>query len=394
MIPVQSADAHIRRRTAAVASVAMPLDEAHGRCLRQALVAQRPAPPFDRVMMDGFAVRAPAAPWEQRRFRISGVAPAGAEPPALDDPCGAIEVMTGAMLPPGTDCVTPVEHCRVIGKFVEIEPGRPLAPGQHVHRRGSEYQSGETILPSGVRLHAAHLALAASEGYAQIKANRDLSVGLVTTGDEIIAADAQRRPWEIFGTHAAAIAAAIDGAADVRFRATHVRDDLDAVAEAINSAAQEADALILCGAMSRGRKDFGIQAMRQCGFEVVFYRVAQRPGHPMALACRGATLLFGLPGNPLAVLCTLHRHVLPALDHLRGCAPDHPMRVSIAGALPALPHATRFVPCRVEQDRATLALPHNSGDLLCLAQSDGFVEIPPAGEYQESQENIAFWRWK
>ncbi len=393
MISVQSVDEHLYRLAQPVDSVLRPLRQAAGRCLREALVARRPAPPFDRVMMDGYALKAGAFSAEQRRFRIVGRAPAGAEPSQLPDGNCAVEVMTGAVLPPGADCVVPVEVCRVTGDTLEVQAHALLEAGQFIHACGSEYPEGAQILPEGLCLHSAHLALTASEGYADLRVNADLAVHLITTGDEIVETGCQPMPWQIFGTHAAVIEAALSTAADVSLQRQHVHDALDELVAAIEACGDDPAVFILCGAMSKGRKDYGIRALEQCGFELIFHRVAQRPGHPMALARRGRSLLFGLPGNPLAVLFTFYRHVLPTLDRLRACPPKEPVRVRLASELPSLAEATRFVPCRLQGGQAVLRLPNNSGDLQCLAGSDGFVEIPPENAGQ-SGEAIRFWPWR
>jgi molybdopterin molybdotransferase len=393
MISVKSIDAHLSRLAQPVESTLRPLGEAVGRCLREPLVAKRPAPPFDRVMMDGYALNAATLGSSQRRFCIVGSAPAGSEPPRLAGKTCAVEVMTGAMLPPGADCVVPVEVCRVQGDTLEITADAPLDVGQFIHTCGSDYAEGAQVLLPGVRLHPAHLALAASEGYQAMSVNTELGVHLITTGDEIIEAGSQPLPWQIFGTHATLIQAALQRMGDVRLCHQHVRDKQAALLAAIEACSPQADVVILCGAMSKGRKDYGIEAVKQAGFEVVFHRVAQRPGHPMALAQRGRTLLFGLPGNPLAVLFTFYRHVLPALDRLRGFEPTQPLQVPVAGQVSALSEATRFVPCRLESGQAIPCLPHNSGDLQCLAHTDGFVEIPPMVMSDKLPEPVALWRW-
>ena len=391
MLSVHSVDEHLHRLATPVACVELPLGRVAGRCLRVPLVARRPAPPFDRVMMDGFALQASAVQSGKRQFRVIGTAPAGTASPKLDPPDAAIEVMTGAVLPFGADCVVPVEDCTVRGNTVELRPGAVAVPGKYIHACGLDYARGDLVLAAGARLHPAHLALAASEGHRHLLVNADIRVQVITTGDEVIEAGSEPMPWQIFGTHAATIEAALSTASDIQFHARHVPDTLANLVEAIGTCGQKGDVLILCGGMSKGGKDFGIEALQQCGFQLAFHRVAQRPGHPMALATRGQTLLFGLPGNPLAVLFTLYRYVLPTLNRLRGCANAEVVQVAVAGELPALSDATRFVPCRLQGGQAHLALPHNSGDLQHLANSDGFVEIPPAETARSPF--VPFWAW-
>lgn len=390
MITVNEVDDYIRRLATPVASETLPLHQGFGRCLRQALIAKRPAPPFDRVMMDGFAIKYST---KHRSFFIAGTTPAGQEPELLADSESAIEVMTGAMLPPGADCIVPVESCEIRDRMILLSPDCKIEPGQFIHRLGSEYSSGDSILSSGVQLNSAHLALAASEGYAWLDVSANLRVLLVTTGDEIISLGNAPKPWQIYGTHATAISAPLGRMHDVLYECVHVNDSLDALTKTLCERAKHVDLVILCGAMSKGRKDYGIQAIEHSGFEVIFHRVAQRPGHPMALARHKGTLLFGLPGNPLAVLFTFYRYVLPALDRLRGIEPLSPLAIKLKSDTLSLADATRYVPCQISNGQPILSQPHNSGDLRCLACSNGFVEIPPKNAETESGNYAYYWPW-
>lgn len=392
LIEVPEIDAMVERAALPRSEVEIAIGEAVGRCLRKPLLAQRDAPPFDRVMMDGYAINSKALSEGQSQFRIEAISVAGSEPPELPSSDSAIEVMTGAMLPTGADSVIPIEACETNGSTMTLHP-TSIEPGQFVHRKGSEYRKGATILPSGIRLHPAHLALAASEGYDRVTVNDDLRVQLITTGDEVVSLDATAKPWEIYGTHATAIQAWLSTASDVSLRHCHVRDDLTTLVEAIATAATVSDLIVVCGAMSKGRKDFAIEAMQSCGFEVQFHRVAQRPGHPMAMAIRQQTLLFGLPGNPLAVLFTYRRHVLRALDVMRGHEPLPPYPVSVNGDIPLSTDSTRYVPCIRNGNQVSLLRPSNSGDLQCLAESHGFVEIPPNVTPCDANLSVNFWPW-
>lgn len=394
MITVEEVDALLNQRVEPVEAIEMDSRMAVGRALLQSVRSTRPAPPFNRVMMDGYAIDWDTWKEGRKTFRVAGYLPAGAEPFPLATREKAIEVSTGAVLPLGSDCVVPVEWCDVGEKELRIKEGE-LDRWQYVHREGADYPAGTVVLEKSSRLHAAHLALATSEGFNRLVVNRTIRIRLITTGDEVVSAGVGKAlPWQIFGTHAATLEASLASFRDVVFSSIHLPDNEAMLGEEIVRATEESDLVIICGAMSKGRKDYGLRSIEGSGFEILFHRVGQRPGHPMAVAQKGKVLLFGLPGNPLAALFTFYRHVLPTLDRLRGIKPEKTSLVPVAGDHPTQTDSTRYLACSL---RAGMAIPSqhgNSGDLGCLARTDGFLEIPPASNLIRPGQPFAFRPWR
>jgi molybdopterin molybdotransferase len=360
--------------------------EAAGRVLREPILADRDSPPFDRVMMDGFAVRAGGT-----AYQICGRVYAGESSPPLSDPSSAIEVMTGCVLPDGADAVVPIEDVYVDGDTLYIN--EPIQPGQFIHRQGNEGVAGRTVLHPGTCLGPAQLAIAATEGVSTLVVNARPRVHLITTGDEIVPVKSNPKPWQIRGSHAIALQAMLCRNPDVDFQHTHLADNESVLRKALDISIVSSDFLLICGGMSKGKRDLIPGLLQVLGAEPHFHFVAQRPGKPMGFWTKDKVAIFGLPGNPLAVLCTARRHVLPALYHWRGMPPADPPLVRLCGKIQPQTRFTTFHPVRLTAEGALPLSVANSGALHALAESDGFVEIPPGDKEWKGESTPRFWPW-
>jgi molybdopterin molybdotransferase len=398
VITVDEAARMVLATASPVVPVECALAEAHGRVLRQEVRADRPAPPFDRVMMDGIAIRFDDWRDGRREFAVQACVPAGVSPPAGLPRC-AIEVMTGGVLPPGCDAVLPVEWIERHGDTVRITSADPrageLKRGSFIHACGVDGDAGRIVLGEGQRLGPCELAVAATEGAVTLRVNRVPRVCIVTTGDEIVAADAKPLPWQIRGSHAVALAALLTEHGEVEFAAHHAPDDDDALRDALGKALDGVDAVLVTGGVSRGRWDRVPALLGDAGVEKRFHTVAQRPGKPLWFGTRGSTVVFGLPGNPLAVFACARRYVVPWLDHFRGTGGPVPRRVRCAGTIRGDATMTTFHPVVVRGESAELLSPRNSGDLHALAGSDGLLECPPAdGDAIQPNALFSFYGWR
>jgi molybdopterin molybdotransferase len=386
---IAAAEAHRRVLDAVLPgpTETLGLGDAAGRILRAAVRADRPAPPHDRVMMDGYALAFRA--WEagRRKFRRAGTVAAGEMPAALPEAGAVLEVMTGAVLPEGCDTVVPVE-ARVGEDAEEIlleDPfGQPLRRGNAVHARGSGGAAGRTVLAPGDRLGPGELGVAATEGAVRLEVNAVPRVLLLTTGDEVVDPAETPLPHQIRGSHALALEGLFRAQGEVRWRHRHLPDCEEVLRGALADAFAEVDFLFLAGGVSKGQRDYLPDLLGELGVERIFHRVAQRPGHPLWFGRHGAVPVFGFPGNPLSALCCARRHAVPALDRWRGAGEPAVPRLRPTEPLAARPGSTGFHPVRVEAGgRACPTAPLNSGDLHALAGTDGFLECPPAEEIEE-----------
>jgi len=359
------------------------ISEAHGRVLLSDLRADRDLPPFDRVTMDGYALRAAALARGVARFRVEATQAAGMRPFALgpgDDAC--IEIMTGAVLPQGADCVVPYEETAREGDWVVASPSDPALPGRHVHRRGSDHRMGEVVVRAGARLTGREIAVAAACGHPALTVAHTPRIAVVSTGDELVEVDALVAPHQIRRSNDHALRAALILAGYPRADRFHLRDIRHEIEHMLWHILAEYDAVLVAGGVSKGKFDYLPEELERQGVRKVLHGVAQRPGKPFwfGLSPR-QNPVFALPGNPVSAYTCLHRYVLPALDHASGVAPRAPLLAALAAPVAFKPRLAWLLPVRLSSGpRAELlATPHlagTSGDFAGLVDTDGFVELP------------------
>jgi molybdopterin molybdotransferase len=360
----------------------VPLASASGRVLRQEIAADRDVPSFDRVMMDGYAMR--AADFESgREFHVVGTAPAGRPVVKLPtEPMTCVEVMTGAPLPVGADVIVPVEETTRVDDVIQVSRDFEVVPRRHVHPAGSDARAGECLLAPGILLGSREIGVAASCGAAMVEVSRLPRISILPTGDELVAVDAIPEVHQIRQSNGHAIRAALALAKYTAELHDTLGDEADA--GALRCVLETNDWLIITGAVSKGARDFVPALLGSLGCRPLFHGVAQRPGKPAGcwLGPDGQ-MIMALPGNPVSALTGLHAFVLPALAVACGLPlPKHRLVVP-AGRFDGLPGMTRHLPVRLGDDgRAHAAPPGNSGDFIGLLKSDGFVTVPPRGEIQ------------
>lgn len=381
-IAVEEAERRVAARAAGYGAERIPLDAAAGRFLAEPVRADRPQPPFDRVTMDGVAIR--FADWEAglRRFAVRGVHAAGAPPPALSESGGCFEVMTGAVMPTGADAVVPVERIVLEGGVAAIQDDVAVRPGLNVHAAGSDCPSGAVWVPSGARLNGPRIALAASAGYETVSVARPPRTAIVSTGDELVDVGAAVAPHQIRRSNGHGCAAALVAHTGVTASLHHAPDDLAKTAAVLEAALALNDLVVLSGGVSMGRYDYVPAALAQLGVTPIFHKVAQRPGKPMWFgAGPGGQAVFGLPGNPVSTLTCLARYVIPFVFRAMAADTGPPVRAALAREVAFQPDLTYFLPVRLEWDPTGRLLAHpnpanTSGDHGALAPADGFLELP------------------
>jgi len=356
------------------------LEEAGGRVLRQEVRADRAFPSFDRVMMDGYAMRT-ADFVSAGLFRVFGCAPAGKPRVKLpSEPGICIEVMTGAPVPDGADCIVPVERTtRGEGEGIVVDSQFEPKSGLFIHRAGSDAAEGEVLLHPGVLLGSREIGVAASCGAAMLEVSKQPRITLMPTGDELVAVDALPAAHQIRQSNGHALRAALQRAGYSSVIAEPLTDD--AGAEDLRVALESSDWLIVTGAISKGARDFIPALLDSLGCTRIFHGVAQRPGKP-AGCWIGPTgqVIMALPGNPVSALTGLHAFVLPTLAVARGLPLSRPRLVIPAERIDGLSGMTWHLPVTLGDDgRARPAPTGNSGDYIGLLRSDGFVTILPRG---------------
>src|ERR1700676_294881 len=377
----------------------LPLTQCVGGTLRENIYAERDQPPFDRVAMDGMAVDSEALRRGVKRFRIQGVQAAGAPQLKLVRGDDAIEVMTGAILPLGSDCVIPVEQLEVAGGFASLNASVVNSPYHNVDRRGNDSPQGTPLAQVGTLLRAPEIAVAASAGMARVRVSSQPAVMIVSTGDELIEPGDPIADYQVRRSTADAVAATLRIRGFGRVGDDHVADDEVLMRERLALHLTTHEVVILSGGVSMGKFDLVPKVLMQLGVQQVFHKIAQRPGKPMwfGIGPQGQAV-FGLPGNPVSTLVCLIRYVIPAIAEAMGPRRTQPERLALASRVTFQPPLAYFLPVTIKHDDwgrlwATPRPPNGSGDFLGLAGTDGFVELPPGPNTYPRGFVTSVYRW-
>lgn len=401
MISVAEAFAHVLATARPLPAETVPLLAAAGRVLRQHVLADRDFPPFDRVAMDGVALRFEALQAGATDFEIERTQLAGQPPLPLRNPLAAIEIMTGAALPPGTDTVVRYEDLHLTetnGRRVASVRQPPPQPGHYVHHRATDGRAGQLLLAAGTRLGPAEIAVAAAVGAAELLVTRPARIAVVGTGNEVIPITQLPLSYQIRRSNAPMLQAAL-AAAGASTEAFHFDDDPAALRRGLPPLLATYDAVVLSGGVSKGQADYLPDTLRELGVEEVFHRVAQRPGQPFWFGqVPGGAVVFGLPGNPVSTFVNYYRYVQP---WLRCCQQGPTLAIQfalLANDFEFRPALTHFLPVRLESapDGRLLAHPAptgGSGDLTGLLAIDGLLELPAEPLRFAAGEVFEVWRF-
>ena len=378
LITPAEADRRILRLRERFPSEELPLLGIGGRILSEEIRADQDFPPFDRVMMDGIAVRFSDLHAGHRSFEITGTAPAGQPPTLLSSaPSSAIEVMTGAVLPIGSNCIFPVEWYDIENGRANLRDDAEPQEGVFIHRQGSDHRDGEVLMKAGVRIGPVETSVAAACGYGSLRVTRRARLSVIGTGDELVGICEKPTLGKIRQTNALTLAASLQLSGHPAMEIIHAPDEAKALGTLLQRVFSATDIVVLTGGVSKGRRDLVPDIIGDLGGEEILHGVAQRPGKPMAVwKVPSGPVVFGLPGNPVSALVCLHRYVIPALRHWSGeVAVPQQVRM-VLGDFVRSEGLTLFLPVADCGDGTAHALPTaNSGDFAGLLGSTGFVEV-------------------
>ena len=384
LLTVKDAISLIHENVNSLSLESVSLAESPGRILRQPLIADRPLPPFDRVMMDGFAISSDGWLAGLREFLVCGQQMAGHVGVSVESVHECVEVATGASLPLGTDAVLPIEWTARKGDNVVITAptGALIESGLFVHRKGSDHAKGDQLVAGESILYPGEVAIAATCGYRTLSVSRLPVVGILGTGEELVAVESIPTPFQIRESNIHALSAACVLAGLQPPVVNRVPDDQDKLREAVELLVGESDLLIFTGGVSVGRKDYLPDVLAGCGFETIFHGVRQTPGKPLWFGkISDGPIAFGLPGNPISAVVGFVRYVRLTLNLMQGIRANVPITAELMEPFDYKPSFTRFLPvCIQESTSGSICVqprpPNNSGDLAALAGTDGFIELP------------------
>ena len=366
-----------------------PLDKALGRTLFRAVLTDTDLPPFNRVMMDGIAIR--FADWEhgQRNFPIQGIQQAGEPAKSLEEGC-ALEIMTGAVCPQNADTIVPYEEIELSEKALILS--EQIKSFQNIHRKGSDKKEGDILIQAGVKLNAAQLSIAAAAGYSSIGVSSRPSIHVFSTGNELVEIDQIPNEYQIRRSNVYGLKFLLEKEG-IPSTESHLPDEKEIIRSEIEKALSANDVILLSGGVSKGKFDFLPEILHELGIEKLFHGIAQKPGKPFWFGKGRGKLVFAFPGNPVSTVMCATRYLIPWLRVSFGqkkntCSARLTNAIEIKGKL------SFFLQVKIHQDRegithATAFLGAGSGDYSNLADVDGFAEIDaesgnlPAGKILE-----------
>lgn len=360
------------------------------RVLAADLVSPIDVPPHDNSAMDGFAFDGTALrDGQPLRLQVAGTALAGKAWQGDLRAGQCVKIMTGAVMPAGLDTVVPQEFTRPAGEGAIEIPAGVLRPGDNRRLRGEDLKAGYPALRAGERLGPAACGLVASVGVGEVDVFRRLRVAYFSTGDEILSLGEAPREGAVYDSNRYTVHGLLRRLGCEVIDLGVVRDQPQLLEAAFTRAAASADAIITSGGVSVGEADYTKAMMKKLG-DVAFWKIAMRPGRPMAVGRIGDAILFGLPGNPVAVMVTFLAFVRPALLRMMGARDTAPVLLKARSA-----EAMRKKPGRTEYQRGRVARQgdgslevrttgnQGSGVLSSMVQANGLIVLPHA------QGNIA-----
>ncbi|WP_158055795.1 molybdopterin biosynthesis protein [Halorussus halophilus] len=379
------------------ATESVPLAEARGRVLAERLDADLDVPGFDRASMDGYAVRARdtfgADETDPNPLELTGVVHAGEEPDTEVSEDEAVEISTGAVMPPGADAVVMVERTREQGDTVLVQTA--LAPGDHVMTAGADIAAGERALGPGTKLTPREIGLLSALGVDSVPVRGKPKVGIVSTGDELVRPGEQLNSdaGQIYDVNSYTIASAVAEAGGNAEMYPHAGDDYDEMESILRQAADECDLVLSSGSTSASAVDVIYQVIEDRG-ELLLHGVSVKPGKPMLVGRLENSAYVGLPGYPVSALTIFRTFVAPAIRRAAGV--PEPTSATIEAKMAAEERysegRTRMLPVGLVENATGELLAYTvdkgSGATTSLVEADGVVEVHADTSYIADGESV------
>ena len=377
----------------------VPLEEALGRTLAQSVAACDLVPPFDNAQMDGFAVQAADLATPPACLRVTSDAPAGVFPEQDVRPGTCARIMTGAPIPPGADAVVPVEWTEMDGPDVRFN--RTIDAGTYVRRAGEDVRPGDPVFAAGEVVTPPVIGMLAALGFSDVRVRVPPRVAVIATGDELVEAAETPGPGQIRNANGPALAAQVRTAGARPLPPDVARDTEKDTRRALENALQ-ADVIVLSGGISMGERDVVQRVLQAMGAELLFWKVRQRPGKPLAFGLLGGRPVFALPGNPVSSAMGFEQYVRPALAQRLGRTSVLPLLypATLAESVSKKPGLHHFV-----RGQATYAAngalcvrptgPQASNLYLSVVHADCVIHLPEAvsDPQQSTPVEIAWLAW-
>ncbi len=377
MIPVSEAASIIQSHSIETSNEEIAIQHACGRILREEVRADRDFPPFDRVTMDGIAISFQAFKKGIRKFSVEGIQAAGEQMKQLNNSDSCIEVMTGAMLPAGTDTIIRYEDIELKDQVATLKV-QDVQKNQNIHTQGQDAKRNEILIAPGSTLSPAEIALLASVGKKAVMVSSFPKTAIISTGDELVPVDLIPLPYQIRRSNSYALQAAL---LELGCQADqyHIPDQPEILDTEVKKILAHYQLIIFSGGVSKGKFDFVPQTLERNGIQKRFHQVSQKPGKPLWFGTSSKHVVFALPGNPVSTYMCFYRYIKPWLiKSLTGT--ENVKTVTLAKDFSFKPQLTYFLQVSVKHEHGQLkAYPSaggGSGDFANLKEVDGFIELP------------------
>jgi molybdopterin molybdotransferase len=356
------------------------LAEAIGRQLREDLFADRDFPPFDRVSMDGIAVRFADFEKGQRAFEIIAVQAAGSSQKTCDKSGVCMEVMTGAILPKGLDAVIRYEDILIENSITTITV-ETIKNGQNIHRKGTDRKATDLLISKGQFISAAEIGVAATIGKVTLEVTKLPKIAIISTGDELVKVSETPALHQIRTSNVLTVQALLKQYG-IAASLHHINDNEAETTLKLGELLNENDVLILSGGVSKGKFDYVPKALEILNVTKLFHKVKQRPGKPFWFGkTKNNKMVFALPGNPVSTFMCANRYFLPWLRASMNLSPFENKFAVLDTDFSFKPNLQYFLQVKISyaENGQILAKPFSgkgSGDLANLTDADGFLELP------------------
>ena len=390
MITVEEALKFVEENALDLGAVLVRIEEATGRILLGKIKSDRPFPPYDRVTMDGIAIRYSSYDTGRLSYTVEGVCPAGTPQMTLRNGDNCIEVMTGSMLPLGSDTVIRYEDLEIVEGVATIKV-ESVREGQNVHFKGSDVAEGAVMLEVGTQLSPSEISICASVGANEIQCKKNPQVSIMTTGDELVDIDASPLPHQVRKSNGQTIASLLSKY-KLNVKSYHLHDDKEIIKKELSERLSSDNLIILSGGVSKGKFDFIPEVMEELGVQKIFHKVRQRPGKPLWFGRKGNCVIFGLPGNPVSSFVGARKYIYYWLDKTLGVSDAIRLKAQLSQDYTFNPDLHLFLPVRLHSSDKGELIAHpikgnGSGDFISLKDADAIIELPRGKNIYEKGES-------
>lgn len=373
----------------------VPFLESVGRVLKEDIVADRDFPPFNRVAMDGIAINHRYFEHGVCDFKIEGIQPAGSPQETMENAANCYEVMTGAVLPENTDTVIRYEDITINSLIATVNLDE-VVKGKNIHVKGSDRLQGDILIPKDKLISSAEIGVIASVGKSTVKVAKTPKVIVVSTGDELVKVNEIPKAHQIRRSNSFSLVSLLNKF-QISAETAHISDDKEELKTKISAFIEAYDVLLFSGAVSKGKFDFLPEILEELGVEKLFHRVAQRPGKPFWYGQQNGKSVFAFPGNPVStyVNCLVYFYSWYA----KSTGIKLPKETVILGEdVSFKPDLTYFLQVKINVKFghliATPVKGNGSGDLVSLADADGFIQLPKEQTEFKKGETYTLLRYR